>query len=69
MDLFSLFIISATWNSKIKIDTHTINSKLKKMQVDKGPTGPNALHCDVCDLPLTSIQHAKQHYMGRKHNK
>lgn len=32
-----------------------------------GPTGPNALHCDVCDIPLTSLQHANQHYMGKKH--
>ncbi|XP_031622680.1 zinc finger protein 346-like [Contarinia nasturtii] len=39
----------------------------KRHASTKGPTGPNALHCDVCDLALTSLQHAKQHNMGRKH--
>lgn len=34
-----------------------------------GPKGPNALHCDVCDLALTSLQHAKQHNMGKRHKK
>lgn len=38
-------------------------------QIQKGPVGPNALHCDVCDIALTSLQHAKQHNMGRKHKK
>ncbi|XP_059622479.1 zinc finger matrin-type protein 3-like [Phlebotomus argentipes] len=34
----------------------------------EGPVGPNAFHCDVCDIPLTSLQHARTHYTGRKHN-
>ncbi|XP_063695494.1 zinc finger protein 385C-like isoform X2 [Culicoides brevitarsis] len=32
-----------------------------------GPKGPNALFCDICQIALTSIQHANQHYMGKKH--
>ncbi|XP_055533396.1 uncharacterized protein LOC129723292 [Wyeomyia smithii] len=31
------------------------------------PVGPNSLHCEACDLPLTSIQHANQHYTGKRH--
>lgn len=37
------------------------------MQLLEGPAGPNAFHCDVCDLALTSLQHANQHYMGKRH--
>ncbi|XP_017066427.1 zinc finger matrin-type protein 3 [Drosophila eugracilis] len=33
----------------------------------KGPTGPSAFHCDLCDLDLNSSKHARQHYLGRKH--
>lgn len=29
----------------------------------------NALRCEICDLALTSIQHAKMHYEGRKHKR
>lgn len=32
-----------------------------------GPVGPNAFHCDLCDLKLTSLTHAQQHFAGRKH--
>ncbi|XP_017872381.1 PREDICTED: zinc finger protein 346 [Drosophila arizonae] len=38
-----------------------------KRLVKQGPTGPNAFHCNLCDLPLTSMTHARQHYAGRKH--
>lgn len=31
------------------------------------PVGPNSLRCEACDLPLTSIQHANQHYTGKRH--
>lgn len=46
-----------------------IDEHFMRLQMNKGPTGPNALHCDVCDIPLTSLQHANQHNMGRKHKK
>lgn len=39
----------------------------KREKPKEGPVGPNAFHCDVCDLALTSLQHANQHYMGKKH--
>lgn len=39
----------------------------KRPILREGPTGPNAMHCEMCDLALTSIQHAKQHYQGKKH--
>ncbi|XP_035785199.1 uncharacterized protein LOC118463056 [Anopheles albimanus] len=29
--------------------------------------GRSVFHCEACDLPLTSIQHANQHYTGRRH--
>lgn len=38
-----------------------------KRMIKQGPTGPNAFHCEVCDLSLTSTTHARQHYNGRKH--
>ncbi|KMY96664.1 zinc finger protein 346 [Drosophila simulans] len=38
-----------------------------KRLAKQGPTGPNAFHCDLCDLDLTSSMHARQHYLGRKH--
>ncbi|KAH8409228.1 hypothetical protein KR009_010944 [Drosophila setifemur] len=38
-----------------------------KRLLKEGPVGPNAFHCDLCDLALTSTKHARQHYMGRKH--
>lgn len=30
---------------------------------------PRHLYCAVCDLALTSVQHAQQHYMGRNHQR
>jgi hypothetical protein len=36
----------------------------KKARVD-----PRHLYCSVCDLALTSVQHAQQHYMGRNHQR
>lgn len=45
----------------------TGESMPKRAALFEGPTGPNALHCNTCDLALTSLLHAKQHYMGRKH--
>ncbi|XP_017057715.1 zinc finger protein 346 [Drosophila ficusphila] len=38
-----------------------------KRLAKQGPIGPNAFHCDLCDLDLTSSMHARQHYLGRKH--
>ncbi|XP_058128981.1 uncharacterized protein LOC131285294 [Anopheles ziemanni] len=29
--------------------------------------GQSVYHCEACDLPLTSIQHANQHYTGKRH--
>ncbi|XP_037040074.1 zinc finger matrin-type protein 3-like [Bradysia coprophila] len=39
----------------------------KRQKVAEGPSGPNAFHCELCDLPLTSLQHANQHYSGKRH--
>ncbi|XP_055708818.1 zinc finger matrin-type protein 3-like [Phlebotomus papatasi] len=40
----------------------------KRQKANKeGPVGPNAFHCEVCDIPLTSLAHARTHYTGRKH--
>lgn len=39
----------------------------KRPTPKNGPTGPHAMHCDICDISLTSIQHANQHYSGKKH--
>ncbi|KAH8386393.1 hypothetical protein KR093_000215 [Drosophila rubida] len=39
----------------------------KQQQQPQGITGPNAYHCELCDLALTSLTHARQHYAGRKH--
>ncbi|XP_043649253.1 zinc finger protein 346 [Drosophila teissieri] len=40
-----------------------------KRLAKQGPTGPNAFHCDLCHLDLTSSMHARQHYLGRKHKR
>lgn len=40
---------------------------IRKQPIER--PGASSTHCEVCDLALTSIQHAKQHYMGRKHRK
>lgn len=44
-----------------------IHGIFETFQIPDGPAGPNAFHCDVCDLALTSLQHANQHYMGKRH--
>ncbi|XP_058838719.1 uncharacterized protein LOC131694221 [Topomyia yanbarensis] len=41
--------------------------RAKRRPVQVEPVGPNSLRCDACDLPLTSIQHANQHYTGKRH--
>uniref|UniRef100_A0A8D8AYS6 (northern house mosquito) hypothetical protein n=1 Tax=Culex pipiens TaxID=7175 RepID=A0A8D8AYS6_CULPI len=41
--------------------------RAKRKVVDIEPVGPNSLRCEACDLPLTSIQHANQHYTGKRH--
>lgn len=41
--------------------------RMKRKVVDVEPVGPNSLRCEACDLPLTSIQHANQHYTGKRH--
>jgi Zinc-finger of C2H2 type len=41
--------------------------RIRVAQPVEGPTGPDAFHCKVCDLKLTSVPHANQHYMGKKH--
>ncbi|XP_055693910.1 zinc finger matrin-type protein 3-like [Lutzomyia longipalpis] len=39
----------------------------RQKTIKDGPVGPNAFHCEACDIPLTSLQHARTHYSGRKH--
>ncbi|XP_058460870.1 uncharacterized protein LOC131436263 [Malaya genurostris] len=41
--------------------------RTKRRPVQVEPVGPNSLRCEACDLPLTSIQHANQHYTGKRH--
>lgn len=38
-----------------------------KRSYKQGPVGPDAFYCDKCDLKLTSLTHASQHYSGKKH--
>ncbi|KAI8120309.1 hypothetical protein FF38_13709 [Lucilia cuprina] len=38
-----------------------------KRFVKQGSTGPDAYYCEACDLKLTSLTHANQHYSGKKH--
>ncbi|XP_013114947.1 zinc finger protein 346 [Stomoxys calcitrans] len=33
----------------------------------QGPVGPEAFYCEHCDLKLTSLTHADQHYSGKRH--
>lgn len=38
-----------------------------KRFIKQGPSGPDAFYCEACDLKLTSLTHANQHYAGKKH--
>lgn len=38
-----------------------------KRFIKQGSTGPDAYYCEHCDLKLTSLTHANQHYAGKKH--
>ncbi|XP_052872620.1 uncharacterized protein LOC128278026 [Anopheles cruzii] len=38
-----------------------------ELVADANVVGRSVLHCEACDLQLTSIQHANQHYTGRRH--
>ncbi|XP_065365178.1 zinc finger protein 346-like isoform X1 [Calliphora vicina] len=44
-----------------------INPPTVKRFLKQGPTGPDAFYCEYCDLKLTSLTHANQHYAGKKH--
>ncbi|KAM7346695.1 zinc finger RNA-binding protein-like [Cochliomyia hominivorax] len=44
-----------------------INPPEVKRFIKQGPSGPDAFYCEHCDLKLTSITHANQHYAGKKH--
>lgn len=56
-----------TWINKFYADKGTKPLIVKRFVKDGGPVGPNAFHCELCDLKLTSQAHASQHYAGRKH--
>ncbi|KAL7745791.1 hypothetical protein ACLKA6_009986 [Drosophila palustris] len=56
----------SAWLAKNYTDVGLQTPPIKRL-IKQGPTGPNAFHCDVCDLALTSATHARQHYNGRKH--
>lgn len=47
--------------------TKTGNPIPERAAPSDSPVGPNAFHCTVCDVALTSQSHAQQHYMGKKH--
>ncbi|KAJ6645886.1 Zinc finger matrin-type protein 3 [Pseudolycoriella hygida] len=51
----------------LKWSTRTGQPMPKREKLVEGPSGPNAFHCEQCDLPLTSLQHANQHYSGKRH--
>ncbi|XP_054730557.1 zinc finger matrin-type protein 3-like [Anastrepha obliqua] len=38
-----------------------------KRFIKDGQSGPEAFHCEICDLKFGSLAHASQHYSGRKH--
>ncbi|KAH8349897.1 hypothetical protein KR084_009082 [Drosophila pseudotakahashii] len=56
----------SAWLAKNYTEAGLEAPQVKRM-AKQGPTGPNAFHCDLCDLDLTSSMHARQHYLGRKH--
>lgn len=56
----------SAWLAKNYTEAGLQTPPIKRL-VKEGPTGPNAFHCTLCDLALTSKTHARQHYSGRKH--
>ncbi|XP_064536896.1 zinc finger matrin-type protein 1 [Drosophila montana] len=56
----------SAWLAKNYTEVGLQTPPIKRL-VKQGPTGPNAFHCNLCDLALTSMTHARQHYAGRKH--
>uniref|UniRef100_A0A182Q8E4 C2H2-type domain-containing protein n=1 Tax=Anopheles farauti TaxID=69004 RepID=A0A182Q8E4_9DIPT len=40
---------------------------LPELAADANPIGKSVFHCEACDLVLTSVQHANQHYTGKRH--
>lgn len=56
----------SAWLAKNYTEVGLQTPPIKRL-IKQGPTGPNAFHCDLCDLALTSATHARQHYNGRKH--
>ncbi|KAH8388675.1 hypothetical protein KR200_000437 [Drosophila serrata] len=56
----------SAWLAKNYTDAGLQAPPVKRL-LKHGPSGPNAFHCDLCDLDLTSTTHARQHYQGRKH--
>ncbi|EDW92714.2 uncharacterized protein Dyak_GE21083 [Drosophila yakuba] len=58
----------SAWLAKNYTDVGLQAPPVKRM-AKQGPTGPNAFHCDLCHLDLTSSMHARQHYLGRKHKR
>lgn len=44
-----------------------LNPPAVKRFIKQGPCGPDAFYCETCDLKLTSLTHAHQHYAGKKH--
>uniref|UniRef100_A0A1A9VRK9 C2H2-type domain-containing protein n=1 Tax=Glossina austeni TaxID=7395 RepID=A0A1A9VRK9_GLOAU len=73
-------LLSAKDHYESKIHDRGLSAWLKKNYVEKGleappvkrflkqgTTGPDAYYCEACDLKLTSLAHANQHYAGKKH--
>ncbi|KAH8342993.1 hypothetical protein KR059_003071 [Drosophila kikkawai] len=56
----------SAWLAKNYTDAGLEAPPVKRF-LKRSPTGPNAFHCDLCDLDLNSAAHASQHYSGRKH--
>uniref|UniRef100_A0A182MFT5 C2H2-type domain-containing protein n=1 Tax=Anopheles culicifacies TaxID=139723 RepID=A0A182MFT5_9DIPT len=38
-----------------------------ELAADTASIGKSVFHCEACDLVLTSVQHANQHYTGKRH--
>uniref|UniRef100_A0A1A9WSC5 C2H2-type domain-containing protein n=1 Tax=Glossina brevipalpis TaxID=37001 RepID=A0A1A9WSC5_9MUSC len=73
-------LLSAKDHYESKVHDRGLSAWLKKNYVEKGleappvkrflkqgTTGPDAYYCEACDLKLTSLAHANQHYAGKKH--